>query len=142
MNYSHILSSSEQSEILEYQNCWFLGNCDKKKRSSVYNNGYDNENGDYEVILNDHLAFRYEVISILGSGSFGQVMKVWDFKTQQLKALKIIRNKQRFHKQALVEVKLLNYCLQKVCCMIFVLDLFVGSRKFFQYCSYARILYF
>jgi len=58
--------------------------------------------------MHDHIAFRFEVLSVLGRGSFGQVMKVYDYKTNQAVACKIIRNKKRFHHQALVEVKILE----------------------------------
>lgn len=43
-----------------------------------------------------------------------QCLKVLDYKTNTVKALKIIRNKKRFHHQALVEVNILEYCLQNV----------------------------
>jgi hypothetical protein len=36
---------------------------------------------------------------VLGKGSFGQVLKVLDYKTGAYRALKIIRNKKRFHHQ-------------------------------------------
>ena len=39
--------------------------------------------------------YRYEVLEILGKGSFGQVVKVIDHKTGQHLAVKIIRNKKR-----------------------------------------------
>lgn len=52
---------------------------------------------------------RYEVLQLLGSGSFGQVARVYDHKKECPKALKIIRNKRRFHQQALVEVKILEH---------------------------------
>lgn len=52
---------------------------------------------------------RYEVLGILGKGSFGQVLKVLDYKTGSFKALKIIRNKKRFHHQAQVELKVLEH---------------------------------
>jgi len=42
------------------------------------------------------------VLGVLGKGSFGQVLKVLDYKTGQYMALKIIRNKRRFHHQAQV----------------------------------------
>ena len=61
------------------------------------------------MIVGDHIAYRFEVVSILGSGSFGQVLKVVDHKTKQEVALKIIRNKSRFHQQAQVEIKVLRY---------------------------------
>lgn len=45
---------------------------------------------------------------MLGTGTFGQVVKVLDHKTQKHKALKIIRNKKRFHKQGAVEIEILE----------------------------------
>jgi hypothetical protein len=41
-------------------------------------------------------------------------MKCFDYKTNQFKAVKVIRNKKRFHQQALVEVKLLDHLKQHV----------------------------
>lgn len=63
------------------------------------NFGYDDERGDYQVVVSDQIAYRYEVQGVLGKGSFGQVLKVLDYKTGTYKALKIIRNKKRFHHQ-------------------------------------------
>jgi dual specificity tyrosine-phosphorylation-regulated kinase 2/3/4 len=59
-------------------------------------------------VKNDHLAYRYEVVKGLGKGSFGDVVKVYDHKTKQHSAVKIIRNEPRFHKQAQSEVKILD----------------------------------
>lgn len=72
------------------------------------NHGYDDERGDYTTVVHDHFGYRYEVLSVLGRGSFGQVLKCYDYKLHTLVALKIIRNKKRFHHQALVEVKVLE----------------------------------
>ena len=65
--------------------------------------------GDYKWTLNDHIAYRYEIVEMLGKGSFGQVFKVFDHKRNDFAALKIIRNKKKFYNQALVEVKLLKF---------------------------------
>jgi serine/threonine protein kinase len=72
------------------------------------NFGYDDERGDYSIVPGDHLSYRYEIIDVLGKGSFGQVVRCIDHKTGGLVAVKIIRNKKRFHQQALVEVNILQ----------------------------------
>ncbi|XP_031567737.1 dual specificity tyrosine-phosphorylation-regulated kinase 4-like isoform X2 [Actinia tenebrosa] len=114
--YSDRLTTFEQSEILDYPEIWFLG-LDAKKIEGMpggpQNNHYDDENGSYLKSLHDHLMYRYEVLEVLGKGSFGQVVKAIDYKTGQNVAVKIIRNKKRFHQQALVEVKILENLRKK-----------------------------
>lgn len=66
---------------------------------------YDDERGDYHVTLHDHLNYRYEVLGVVGRGAFGQVLRAFDHQMQRPVAIKVIRNKARFHKQALVEAK-------------------------------------
>lgn len=34
---------------------------------------YDDEHGDYRMVLGDHVAYRFEILGRLGKGSFGQV---------------------------------------------------------------------
>jgi dual specificity tyrosine-phosphorylation-regulated kinase 2/3/4 len=79
-----------------------------------YNHGYDDERGDYHVVSGDHMCYRYEVVGVLGKGSFGQVIQCRDHKTGGSVAVKIIRNKQRFHAQALIEVKILAQLVEWV----------------------------
>jgi hypothetical protein len=50
----------------------------------------------------------------LGKGCFGQILKCMDHRQKALIAVKIIRNKRRFHQQALVEVKILEHLREKV----------------------------
>lgn len=48
-----------------------------KKRSGVMgganNSGYDDDQGSYIHVPHDHITYRYEVLKIIGKGSFGQV---------------------------------------------------------------------
>lgn len=115
--YSDYLANYEQSEILEYQHVYFIGKSAHKIKGNPHsvhlNHGYDDERGDYNTVIHDHISYRYEVLSVLGKGSFGQVLKCYDYKTHTLQAVKIIRNKKRFHHQALVEVKVLETLRQK-----------------------------
>lgn len=41
--------------------------------SSEHNYGYDDDKGDYKIVVGDHIGYRYEVISFIGKGSFGTV---------------------------------------------------------------------
>ena len=41
---------------------------------------YDDEEGNYKGIKGDHIAYRFEIMSLLGNGSFGNVFKVFDHK--------------------------------------------------------------
>ena len=72
--YGDLLTDFEKGEILGYWEIYCVGEKSEKIKGSCleeFNNGYDDENGDYKVIINDHLVYRYEVLEKLGSGSFG-----------------------------------------------------------------------
>uniref|UniRef100_UPI004038726B dual specificity tyrosine-phosphorylation-regulated kinase 4-like n=1 Tax=Callospermophilus lateralis TaxID=76772 RepID=UPI004038726B len=115
-NFKSKLSPYEQSEILGYTELWFLGldaeklNVAPEKFSKT---SFDDEHGSYLKVLHDHIAYRYEVLEMIGKGSFGQVAKCLDHKNNELMALKIIRNKKRFHYQALVELRILEVLRRK-----------------------------
>ena len=107
------LNIFERGEIIDYKDVYFCGTQTAKKLKgdlgqSEANFGYDDERGDYNIVDGDHLMYRYEVVDLLGKGSFGQVVRCVDHKTGGLVAIKIIRNKKRFHQQALVEVNILQ----------------------------------
>eukprot|EP00730_Choanoeca_flexa_P013355 TRINITY_DN5229_c0_g1_i1.p1 TRINITY_DN5229_c0_g1~~TRINITY_DN5229_c0_g1_i1.p1 ORF type:complete len:488 (+),score=99.17 TRINITY_DN5229_c0_g1_i1:164-1627(+) len=109
--YSRYLTSYEEAEILDYHHIYFLGQNAKKIHASATkgpNDGYDDDKGRYKCIKHDHLCYRYEILKGLGKGSFGDVVKAYDHKTKEPRAVKIIRNERRFHKQAQVEVKVLE----------------------------------
>jgi len=110
------LTPYEQGEILDYNKIYFMGvNAEKVQAmpNAPNNHGYDDERGDYNLATSDHIAYRYEVLDVLGKGSFGQVVRCFDYKTNQYVALKIIRNKRRFHCQAVIEVRLLEHLKEK-----------------------------
>eukprot|EP00760_Papus_ankaliazontas_P028469 PhM_4_TR372/c2_g1_i2/m.67956/K18669/DYRK2_3_4; dual specificity tyrosine-phosphorylation-regulated kinase 2/3/4 len=113
-HFMRCLTDFEQSEVLQYPTVYFLGSSRVEKvRASATNlknnSGYDDDRGDYQYVLGDHLGYRYELLSVLGKGSFGQVFAAVDHKNQRRVAVKVIRNKKRFHQQALVEVKILEH---------------------------------
>lgn len=102
----------EQSEIFNYVRVFFVGS-QAKKRGGVIggpnNCGYDDEHGSYQLVAHDHIAYRYEILKVIGKGSFGQVIKAYDHKYQQYVALKLVRNEKRFHRQADEEIRILDH---------------------------------
>ncbi|XP_016970925.1 putative dual specificity tyrosine-phosphorylation-regulated kinase 3 homolog isoform X2 [Drosophila rhopaloa] len=109
--YMHKLTPYERTEILTYPQIYFIG-ANAKKRPGVYgpnNSDYDNEQGAYIHVPHDHVAYRYEMLKIIGKGSFGQVIKAYDHKTHEHVALKIVRNEKRFHRQAQEEIRILHH---------------------------------
>ncbi|XP_052463174.1 dual specificity tyrosine-phosphorylation-regulated kinase 1A-like [Carassius gibelio] len=79
-----------------------------KKERKIYNDGYDDDNFDYIVKNGEKWMDRYEIDSLIGKGSFGQVVKAYDRVEQEWVAIKIIKNKKAFLNQAQIEVRLLE----------------------------------
>ncbi|KAJ0069584.1 hypothetical protein NL108_010409, partial [Boleophthalmus pectinirostris] len=115
-NFQERLTEFEQEEIMDYSEIWFLGLGAQKiegSQGAPQNSGYDDEHGSYIRVLHDHIGYRFEVLEVIGKGSFGQVLKCLDHKNNELVAIKMIRNKKRFHHQALVELKILDVLKKK-----------------------------
>ncbi|XP_018608891.1 dual specificity tyrosine-phosphorylation-regulated kinase 2-like isoform X1 [Scleropages formosus] len=111
-HYKTKLTQFEHREIFNYSKIFFVGQ-NAKKRPGVLgasnNCGYDDDQGSYIFVPHDHLAYRYEVLKIIGTGTFGQVVQVYDHKTHQQVAIKMVRNKKRFHRQAAEEIRILQH---------------------------------
>lgn len=110
--YKNKLTAYEHQEIYSYPQIYYIG-ANAKKRQGVVgaanNGGYDDEQGSYVHVPHDHVSYRYEVIKVIGKGSFGQVVKAYDHCTHQLIALKMVRNERRFHRQAQEEIRILDH---------------------------------
>lgn len=59
-------------------------------------------------VPHDHISYRYEVLKVIGKGSFGQVVQAFDHKNGISVALKMVRNEKRFHRQAQEEIRILD----------------------------------
>ncbi|XP_015109777.1 serine/threonine-protein kinase minibrain [Diachasma alloeum] len=79
-----------------------------KKERKLYNDGWDDDNHDYIIKNGEKFLDRYEIDSLIGKGSFGQVVKAFDHEEQTQVAIKIIKNKKPFLNQAQIEVRLLE----------------------------------
>lgn len=93
----------EQVEVVKYTSVYYIGEI-VKGNSHVL----DDDNGYLNIILHDHICFRYEIIQLLGKGTFGQVIEVYDHSTKKSLAMKIIRSQREFFEQSLEEIKLLK----------------------------------
>ncbi|CAK4699095.1 hypothetical protein LEN26_005286 [Aphanomyces euteiches] len=103
------LTPFEVSEIVAFPLVYCIATADVKLRNGVSNQGFDDDKGDYIVNVHDHIAYRYDVVGHLGRGSFGHVIKCYDMATRQMVAVKIVRNKQKFQEQSIVEAELLKH---------------------------------
>lgn len=74
---------------------------------------FDNIEGYYKVEIGGQIAYRYEVMKILGKGSFAQVVQCKDHKspTKEIFAVKITRNTEMDHKFAHKEAQYLKYIM-------------------------------
>jgi len=85
----------------------------KKERKGSINNGYDDEHYDYIVKSGELFNDRYEVSTVIGKGSFGQVVKAYDNSRSESVAIKIIKSKKPYLQQAKTEIELLQFLNQK-----------------------------
>lgn len=82
------------------------------QQRDLYNEGYDDANHDYIIRPREIFCNRYEIDSLIGKGSFGQVVRAYDHAGHCPVAIKIIKNKKAFHDQAHIEIKLLKLIRQ------------------------------
>uniref|UniRef100_A0A8C5AKA4 Protein kinase domain-containing protein n=1 Tax=Gadus morhua TaxID=8049 RepID=A0A8C5AKA4_GADMO len=76
-------------------------------RTSSSSNG----EGDYQLVQHEILcsmACSYEVLEFLGRGTFGQVAKCWKRGTNEIVAIKILKNHPSYARQGQIEVGILN----------------------------------
>ncbi|KAI0775661.1 kinase-like protein [Trametes elegans] len=88
-----------------------------KPSKPVHNEGYDNEDYDYILYVNDWLGtddgHKYLILDILGQGTFGQVVKCQNMKTHEVVAVKVVKNKPAYFNQSMMEVTILELLNQQ-----------------------------
>jgi hypothetical protein len=77
--------------------------------SGVVNTTYDTSDGTYRAITGDQLRYRYEILQLLGRGSFGEVYRCRDHKSGVDVAVKVIKSTAPFSAQADKELDILQY---------------------------------
>jgi len=92
-----------------------------KPSKGTKNDGYDNDESDYILYVNDILGSeeaghknRYLILDVLGQGTFGQVVKCQNLRTQEVVAVKVIKNRTAYFNQSMMEVSVLDLLNQKL----------------------------
>ena len=101
--YSYLLTDKEPLELHEYSNIYFIRSCAPNTRlTPKYVPNF------FRFIPNDHIAFRYQQLSVLGKGSFGTVIKCMDHKTGTLVAIKLLRDRKKDRSDILFENNIMS----------------------------------
>ena len=75
------------------------------------NNSSGANEGDYQLVLHEifySMTNSYEVLEFLGRGTFGQVVKCWNKRTNEIVAIKILKNHPSYARQGQIEVGILS----------------------------------
>lgn len=111
----NILTPFEKKEVHRYKDVFFVGTEASKEKRNMHNvlsknnnNGYDTNDGYYKVVVGDHLNYRYEMLSPLDRGAFGQVVRCFDHLNKVEVAIKINRNSVYDHTSSKNEIAILK----------------------------------
>ncbi|XP_046395391.1 homeodomain-interacting protein kinase 2 isoform X2 [Ischnura elegans] len=78
--------------------------------------GSSSADGDYQLVQHEVLfsmTNQYEVLEFLGRGTFGQVVKCWKKGTNEIVAIKILKNHPSYARQGQIEVSILSRLSQE-----------------------------
>ncbi|KAF2756954.1 kinase-like protein [Pseudovirgaria hyperparasitica] len=68
----------------------------------------DDEDGHYIVIPDADLTQRYQIVRLLGQGTFGKVVEAYDRQERQKVAIKVIRSVQKYRDASRIELRVLK----------------------------------
>lgn len=106
-NYSFLLTEREETEIKYYKDIYYIRLVPPAKRLRQRSMPCF-----FHFVPNDHIAYRYQQLEILGKGSFGTVIKCLDHKTNDYVAIKMLRDDPKVHEEIVFENKIITQ-LQK-----------------------------
>ncbi|XP_061417544.1 dual specificity tyrosine-phosphorylation-regulated kinase 4-like [Lethenteron reissneri] len=92
--YGPRINKRERKELSACKEIWYYSATPRRMgRGKVTCYGAD---GHYIPVWHEHLLYRYEVLDVLGQGSFGKVLKCLDHKSKEFVAVKVL-NRARFN---------------------------------------------
>eukprot|EP00252_Welwitschia_mirabilis_P021413 TRINITY_DN5497_c0_g2_i1.p1 TRINITY_DN5497_c0_g2~~TRINITY_DN5497_c0_g2_i1.p1 ORF type:complete len:199 (-),score=16.87 TRINITY_DN5497_c0_g2_i1:65-661(-) len=68
----------------------------------------DGKDGHYRFELGDNLTRRYQILSKMGEGTFGQVLECWDRNRNDRVAIKVVRGNQKYREEAMIEIDMIR----------------------------------
>ncbi|CAH1787334.1 unnamed protein product [Owenia fusiformis] len=92
------------------------GEDDNANTTTSKNTNSSNNDGDYNLVQHEVLysmTTAYEVLEFLGRGTFGQVVKCWKKGTNEIVAIKILKNHPSYARQGQIEVSILSRLSQE-----------------------------
>ena len=98
--FKDILTEMEKNEITKYETIYYIGNNRKTSQQTE---------GKHTMKIGDHIAYRYEIISLIGQGAFSKVIKCKDHKTKNVVALKLIKENKKNMIKIENEIKILSF---------------------------------
>jgi serine/threonine protein kinase len=109
--------------------------------------------GDYQLVQHEVLysmTTQYEVLEFLGRGTFGQVVKCWKKGTNEIVAIKILKNHPSYARQGQIEVSvtMFDYCTRNLsksakysfyCTGQYIVPIKSGKCRRIQLCTCVRV---
>ncbi|KAG5379588.1 hypothetical protein IGI04_027430 [Brassica rapa subsp. trilocularis] len=68
----------------------------------------DDKDGHFSFVVGDTLTPRYQILSKMGEGTFGQVLECFDNKHKEAVAIKVIRSVPKYREAAMIEIDVLQ----------------------------------
>lgn len=110
----NLLNIYERGEIVRKDSLYYVPTSHERNinlKSYGNNFGFDDNSGNYIVLPNDHIDYRFQILQSIGNGSFGNVILAKDHKYtgDNLVAIKIINNNFNSSIQSVNEIKMLKH---------------------------------
>lgn len=103
LNYRRMLTSYEVTEINNYSEIYYIGNSiTKKNAQGVFD---QDQTFQYQAKSGDHIAYRYEIISVIHTGSTSTIFKCTDHKSKEKVAIKVFINTPEINHKRQIEAE-------------------------------------
>ncbi|XP_075928810.1 uncharacterized protein LOC142930389 isoform X1 [Petromyzon marinus] len=80
----------EHDELTRYKRIYYFKI--RQPSQSSFNDVYDFTSHDYNLVQDEHLAYRYQFLSVLGAGAYGRVIRCLDHKHKREVAVKMLQH--------------------------------------------------